>query len=91
MTICPLVADSDAIAYLLLRQAVARKRLAGKAVEVYIPDVNSAAARQLFAKYGMTKQSTVETVLCTKADEARRITVPWRKMYGVFFNNWTFL
>ena len=88
--ICPLVADNDAIADLLLRQAVERKRLAGKTAEVYIPDVNSAAARQLFATYGITKQSTVETVMCTKPDEARRITVPWRKTYGVFFNNWTF-
>ena len=84
--LCPFVADNVVIADLLL-MTVAQK-LKGKTVEVYMPDINS-DARALFAEYGLTEPGPVETRMCTKPDAANHITVPWWKIYGVFFSNWT--
>ena len=84
--LCPFVADNVVIADLLLMTAA--QKLKGKTVEVYLPDVNS-DGRALFAEYGLTEPGPVETRMCTKPDAANHIRVPWWKIYGVFFSNWT--
>ena len=87
LMLCPFVADDVAIADLLLMTVV--QKLAGKKIEVYLPDVNCANGRALFAKYGVNEPGAVETRMCTQPEEARDITMPWSKIYGVFFSNWT--
>ena len=84
----PFVADDVAIADLLMTTAIKTKALEGKTASVDVPDVNSAAGRALFARYGVTQQRAIITRMCTKPDIAHHMTVPWSKIYGAFLGNW---
>ena len=91
--ICPLLADDETIADMILRELIIEHEIKGQWLDIFVPKANMDNTLKLVAKYGVDSPRDIETVMCTEPEEGKLINarVPWNKIYGLLFNNLTMI